>query len=199
MERILGADWPEASDAAFVGSLGSGMVLIPIPWTSHVGGTSVLHPNGSMTFTNVQYILFGGFSDSFDNYMLDIEILGTDGNADPYMLLYGNTGYNTSNWSFVLNFASSTSVTSSSLSGQSSVWIGDNIGTRPTRIQMFIYGPYLAQSTVFRTVMSGDQSDSLIGNLVGVLADNNPYYAMYFDTAFGATFSGKVSLYGMGQ
>jgi|AACY02.3.fsa_nt_gi hypothetical protein len=195
-ERRLDADWPDASDATAT----SGLVLLPTSSIAYSGSSASINPNGSISFTAVTYISAGHFGSTYSNYLIDFRGQSSSATGDPYFYIGTGAGASTTGWTYQYLAATSTSVTAARAgSGTSSAaYIADSTATQRIGFQMYLYGPYLAQPTAFRTVTVGDLSNAAIVDYAGT-HNVSTSYTSWGIAPFNGTITGQISVYGFGE
>lgn len=131
------------------------------------GSSATINANGSITFSTVTALeLRGVFSADYDNYQIVARWTQSTSTANTYLqMVSGTTVDSTANYTWQRIEANSTTIAGSRSSSQTvgGQLLGDAAATYPQGFTTFIYGPYLAQPTVARTLaVSSTGSASII-------------------------------------
>lgn len=164
------------------------------------GSSATINANGSVTFSTVTALeLRGVFSADYDNYQIVARWTQATAAANTYLQMVSGTSVDsTANYTWQRIEANGTTLTSSRASGQTvgGQLIGDAATTYPQGFITFVYGPYLAQPTVGRTL--GVTSTSNASLIESAWSHN---VSSSFDggklSVLTGTASGLVCVYGM--
>jgi len=177
----------------------NGIVLITPTSIAHSSGSASINAGGSVTFSGVTSLSLNGvFSSLYDNYIIDIRCVD-DGTKQLRirMRLAGTDNSTASSYVDQRLRASSTSV-SGTRTTSNIANIFDNSATQRSGLQLFMYGPALAQPTAGRTVTVGGASSAEIADHAWTHNQSTAYDGCSLIMASG-TFTGLVKVYGLVQ
>lgn len=188
--------WP-AADA----TLGGMQLVMPtsIATTGAFASASINH-SGSVTFNACATLSLNGvFTSSYDNYM--VAIRGTssdDAGAVGARLRASTTDASGTNYAIQRLDASSTTVGAGRVTSHTftRLMVLDD-GQRSGGVA-YLFGPYLAQPTAFRSVSASAYLDAYIRDWASTHSLSTSYDGITLANEFGAaTISGLVSVYGL--
>lgn len=163
-----------------------------------VGATASIGVNGSVTFTSATSLSLNGvFTSSYDNYMIVCRATSSVASNISVRFRVGGTDNSTSN-SYVTQEmeANGTTVGGARLTNNLGRIAAMN-ATQRCGFVTNVYGPFLAQPTAFRTVISNDLSSARIVDHAGTHNQSTSYDGITFITDTGSS-TGLVSVYGLG-
>jgi len=161
--------------------------------------TATINAGGSVTFALCATLSLNGvFTSTYDNYIIDIRCVD-DGTKQLRirMRLAGTDNSTASSYVDQRLRASSTSVSGTRTTANIAN-IFDNSATQRSGLQLFMYGPGLAQPTAGRTVTAGGTSSAEISDHAWTHNQSTAYDGCSLIMASG-TFSGLVKVYGLVQ
>ena len=192
----FGLGWSSAQAAEVLG----GMVLMtPTSIASTgTGNSSSIGTNGSVTFSSCATLSLNGvFTSEYDNYMIvcrhstsgsstiggRLRAFGTDASGNDYVRQRLNADGTT---------VSGTRNTANELD--------INLAANSQRIgwTMYVFGPNLSQATAFRSITVSDSSDARIFDYAMTHSLSTSYDGITFYPQAAVTFTGLVSVYGLG-
>ena len=165
--------------------------------------TFTINPNGSVRFSSINspgaqtFAVDGVFSDQYDNYRIVVRGV-SQGNITVQMRLRASGVDDATASSYVSQRlqASGTTVSGSrSTSSLSSVAFFSS--SQRSGFVMDIYGPYLGQSTAWRTVTVSGSSDALIDDYAGTHNQSISYDGFKLMSSSPNNFSGVLCVYVM--
>lgn len=181
-----------------------GLHLIPPTSTTVSGGgsqTATINTNGSVTFSGVYGLkLSGVFTNIYDNYQIVCRTTRSGGNTAIYAyMLNGTTRDTSSNYNFELLQIDGTSYQGSRTTSTTETVLGYSSTTRPHGFVCFIYGPYLSQPTVGRSLAVDSTSNARIYEAAWSHNVSSSFdgIELYFNNTAGQTSEGLVCVYGM--
>jgi hypothetical protein len=190
MERVLDGTWAEVVD---------GMGLIEPASVSFSGTSAAITGLGSVEFSAVSSLSLNGvFSSDFDNYMLVMRFLSTDG-------IWLNARFRSS---AVDNSTASSYVTQNLIANGTSIGtdvgrLTDNAGrffganfTLRNGFATYIYGPSLTQPTAWRSTGVNDALSARTFDFAGTHNQSVSYDGLTL-ICTSQTISGRVAVYGM--
>lgn len=122
--------------------------------SSGSGNSSTINANGSISFSSCASLSMNGvFTSAYDNYMLVTETSASGGGDFAFRLRVSGTDSSSSyTWQYV-RFNNTTQTAARGVA-QTSGYIGsvDITGTTRDGHTMYLFGPYLSQTTVTRSV-----------------------------------------------
>lgn len=179
----------------------SGMILMR-PTSIVVAGTGAtasIGVNGSVTFTSATSLSLNGvFTSAYDNYMVVMRDNSSATTQYFYRLRTAGTDASGANYTYQYIQADGTTVNGARTSSATAGWCGYSSSTQRSGQTVYLYGPNLAQPTAVRSV-------SVVGADSGRILDNASTHSV--STAYDGitiypnsptTFSGLVSVYGLG-
>lgn len=179
----------------------SGMVLMrPSSIVSTgTGASATIGTNGSVTFSTCATLSLNGvFTSGFDNYMVVMRDVSSATTQYFYRLRLAGTDASGANYTYQYIQADSTTVNGARTSSATAGWCGYSSSTQRSGQTVYLYGPNLAQPTAVRSV-------SVVGADSGRILDNASTHSL--STAYDGitiypnspvTFSGLISVYGLG-
>lgn len=179
--------------------------LVTITPTSIVstgtGNSSSINTNGSVTFESCETLSLNGvFTSSYDNYMISIR---TQNSASSLSALYarlranGTDDVTASGYSAQTINVQGTTISGLRVTGTSGIW-GATSATRRDGITVYLFGPQLAQSTVWRGVNFVGDAGGTVYDVTGTHTQATSYdgFTIYPSTN---TISGLITVYGFNQ
>lgn len=164
-----------------------------------VGATASIGVNGSVTFTSATSLSLNGvFTSGYDNYMVVMRDNSSATTQYFYRLRTAGTDASGANYTYQYIQADGTTVNGARTSSATAGWCGYSSSTQRSGQTVYLYGPNLAQPTAVRSV-------SVVGADSGRILDNASTHSV--STAYDGitiypnsptTFSGLVSVYGLG-
>jgi hypothetical protein len=161
--------------------------------------TATISSLGSVDFAAVDTMYVNGvFSSGYDNYMLVCRHhKDTSGTAAFYVRVAASGAEdNGSNYTVQELYATSTTVGGFRTSSGNKARIGDSSNTARNGDVTYIYGPYLAQPTAFRSVEVAGSNSAFTYDIASTHNQSTSYDGIRLFISSG-TFSGRVAVYGM--
>lgn len=163
------------------------------------GSSATINSNGSVAFSTVTALdLRGIFSADYDNYQIVARWTQATSGANIFMKMISGTSVDSLSYGWQRNEVSASTITGSRSGNQivGGQLLGDASTARPQGFVSFVYGPYLSQQTVGRTLgVSSLSNASIIESAWGHGTSSS------FDGAqliiYAGTASGLVCVYGM--
>lgn len=161
------------------------------------GNSSSISANGSVTFSSCATLSLNGvFNADYDNYMIVCRNLNTtEGNSNLFRLRASGTDASGSNYVDQYIYASSTSV----FAARTTLTNG-GIGFTSTNRQgytLYVFGPYLAQPTAFRSVCGSGYATATVIDRAGTHSLSTSYDGITLLYGGGDSESGLIGVYGM--
>lgn len=188
MERVLDGTWAEVVD---------GMALIEPASIAFSGTSAAIVGLGSVEFSAVTSLSLNGvFSSLFDNYMVVVRhVSNTGSNGTVLRLRSAGTDATGSNYTRQYIEANSTTV-SGGRDTTTSARVTNVSDSQRGGDSIYIYGPYLAQSTAFRNVGVPTFGSAGILDYASTHSLSTSYDGFTF--AVGANnMTGRIAVYGM--
>ena len=189
--------WSSAPSAEVLG----GMVLMtPTSIASTgTGNSSSIGANGSVTFSSCETLSLNGvFTSDYDNYMI---VMRTDPSGARLLearLRASGTDASGSNYTYQMLAAGSTTVSAGRTASQSVTRFGYFDGATMNGISIYCFGPYLSQPTALRSVTVSDNASAYIEDYASTHSLSSAYDGVSFLSNNTQTFTGLVSVYGLG-
>ena len=197
--RVLDGTWVEADDF----SPGMGMALITPTSIAFSGTSASIGANGSVEFSACTSLSLNGvFTGDYDNYMIVAgQLSQNDATGRALSLRLRSSGVDSSTgYTVQYLFADSTTLTAAR-NTLNQAWFGAVQGSGTTQksgVMGYVYGPYLAQPTAFRTTDAFTASGAYITNYASTHSPSTQYDGFtYLSDAAGVSISGLVSVYGL--
>lgn len=164
------------------------------------GNSSSINTNGSVTFSTCATLSLNGvFTSSYDNYMISIRHLGsTSSDALNMRLRASGTDASAANYVTQTLRSDGTTVDAVRLTAQTAHRIGSVENLLRYGLSAYCFGPYLSQSTVFRSVGAEAEENARIYDTVGRHSLSTSYDGFTLIPASG-TFTGLITVYGFNQ
>lgn len=162
------------------------------------GNSSSINTNGSVTFSACATLSLNGvFSADYDNYQIVIRMTQSASNSDPLFRYRasGTDNSTASSYTYQELLVSSTTVSSSRSTTDTGFLIDSATGLQ-TGAVLFVYGPYLTQPTVSRSVGVGTTSNGVIHDVANSHNQSTAYDGISFLPLAGS-ISGLLGVYGM--
>lgn len=194
LEKRLDSDWPTPTPYA------TNLIKPTSIASTGTGNSSSIGANGSVTFSSCATLsLDGVFSAAFDNYMIVIRHLGST-NSDALNMRLRSSGTDSSAANYVTQTLRSdgTTVDAVRLTAQTEYRIGSVENLLRYGLSANCFGPYLSQPTAFRSVGAEAEENARVYNTAGTHSLSTSYDGFTLIPASG-TFTGLVSVYGLGQ
>lgn len=181
----------------------NGIVLIK-PSSVEIYGfgseSAVINPNGSVTFLNCDYIGFDNvFNSSYDNYIIDMRYKTSSTFLKEIIFNLRASGLDDSSFNPYVQqriIADSTSVTASRFTSSTGHVTYAETDIASEGVEIFCYGPSLAQPTAIRSV--GVNADTSAGIADVALTHNQSVaYDGFSLEIVSATFDGFIKVYGL--
>ena len=181
-------------------------LIVPTSVTATGGCSASASATGKITFSGVRvdgtFTVEGAFSADYDNYLFVWgSLVGDNGTLQMRMRVSGSDASGSDYARQTLN-ADSTSVTAARATSQTNVRIAQLAGTTLYGgYHSYVYGPYLAQPTAFRTV--GCHAD-FGGRIIDVASTHSLSTSYTGFTIFGGDSSprvaaGTLQIFGLSQ
>jgi hypothetical protein len=177
----------------------NGIDLIIPTSIAHTSGSASINAGGSVTFTGVTALSLNGvFSSTYDNYVIDMRhSASTTVNPRIRMRTAGTDNSTTNSYVFQRILANGTSVSGERVTGNNA-FIGGATSTQRDGLDLFVYGPNLAQPTAMRSVTvygftAAAMFDCAVTHNQSVSYDG---FSILNDGS-GATFTGLIKVYGL--
>lgn len=161
------------------------------------GNSSSISANGSVTFSTCATLSLNGvFSADYDNYMVVCHQSQNFADNARIRLRAGGTDAN-SNYVQQTLYANGTSITAGrGASDANLVYLP--YATQRTGFVLSMYGPYLAQPTVTRSVTVGDNTSADLYDVAVTHSLSTQYDGFtFFPQSGGVTISGRIAVYGL--
>lgn len=192
-KRILDNTWRNAD------TLGIRLLIPSSVAAVGTGSSATINTNGSITYSSAHTIRVNGvFSATYDNYM--IVVRGTENGAYSYRMRLRASGTDdTTANSYVSQGLqiSGTTEAGDRVTGENwyMAW-ADN--TSKSGFTTYIYGPYLAQATAYRTTTVNDLAGARIYDHAGTHNQATSYdgFTLYDNTGL-RSLGGRIAVYGM--
>lgn len=181
--------------------MSAGLVLItPSSVTGSVGAT--INTNGSVSFSSASVLQLNDvFTSTYDNYRIVFRGTASAGDSLIARWVDGTTPSATANYQFQQYQVNGTAITGAR--NQQDYTIIASIGSYgPTGLVVDVYGPKLAQQTAYRSVSvyAGTSNSTVqIAEWAGTHDLTGTYEGIYVGPILGATWSGKIAVYGWNQ
>jgi hypothetical protein len=175
-----------------------GMVLMMPSSVDKTGAssTATIETNGSVTFGSCETLSLNGvFTTDYDNYMIVIRHKGSTSNAYNSRLRASGTDASGSNYTFQFLQANGTTVSGNRSTSQTSGRLSSHAAD-PAGLTLYVYGPFLAQPTAYRTVTMESEATVRILDFAGTHSLSTSYDGITLFADAGNT-TGLVSVYGL--
>jgi hypothetical protein len=175
-----------------------GMVLMNPTSIAYSGTSATLGANGQVTFSAVTSLSLNGcFTADFDNYVVSWG-LTTFTAIDNVRARLRSAGSDASGSNYTRQYliADSTTVAAARGTSQTSAVVAFFDNTTPTGYVNYIYGPFLAQPTAFRSVGHSGYSGSYLQDDANTHSLSTSYDGITFFAASG-NLTGKLQVYGV--
>lgn len=174
-----------------------GMVLLKPTSIAHSGTSASVGANGQVTFTAVTSLSLNGvFSADFDNYVLSCQLKATAGTPNSYFRMRSSgTDDSGNNYTLQYLFANSTTV-SASRATDNGLTLFSADSSMTTGYQAYIYGPYLAQPTAFRSTTVYNAASVILRDNAGTHNQSTSYDGFTFFMDSNAV-TGALQVYGV--
>jgi hypothetical protein len=165
------------------------------------GNSSSIGTNGSVTFSSCETLALNGvFTSEYDNYMMVVNALASDAGAWNIEAYLRSSGTNATGSDYVRQtvYAVNTSITAGRTT-TGYLRFGQIAGTSLYSGQIvYLYGPYLAQPTAWRSADGNAESSATIYDIGGTHGLSNQYdgITVYPSMNAGGKMSGSISIYG---
>lgn len=161
------------------------------------GSSATINANGSVSFTSAATLqLEGVFSADYDNYQIVCRMTkSTSGSGVSVQVVSGSTPNATSNYIYQELSVAGTSIAGSRSSGTFGAW-SYATPTQPGGFVAYIYGPYLSQPTVSRSVSVDGLSSVTIQEYAWSHNVSSAFDGFKLDFLLG-TCAGRIAVYGM--
>ena len=161
------------------------------------GSTATINTNGSVTFSSCETLSLNGvFSADYDNYMIVARHSTTNDYAWRIRFRASGTDNSTAS-SYVHQYLFSSSTTIEGARTTTNYGQLSNRGnTQRAGVVGWVYGPFLAQPTAYRSVMADDYLSAAVLDFAGTHNQSTSYDGITFIAAAGS-FTGLVAVYGM--
>jgi hypothetical protein len=166
-----------------------------------VGSSATINDSGSVTFaTAVTLSLNGVFSSLYDNYIIDMRHQGGSGTTYELQLRLRASGTDASggNYTRQFVFAGSTTIVGERSTNNNVARIGSLSSTQRSGLELFMYGPNLAQPTAFRSVPVEGADNARILDCAATHSLSTAYDGFTL-LASTDTFTGLMKVYGLRQ
>lgn len=159
--------------------------------------TATIIGQGSVEFTTVATVSLNNvFSADYDNYLITIRYTGSINNVELFARLRSGTDNSTTN-SYVYQLVHATGTTIAGLRTTSNqTRFGNSGNERINGISIYVYGPFLAQPTAFRSISAYGLSGAAIVEYASTHNQSVSYNGITLYPSTG-TFGGVVSVYGL--
>lgn len=192
LERRLDNDWPSPTPYA------TNLVTPTSIASTGTGNSSSIGANGSVTFSSCATLSLNGvFTSDYDNYMISIRHSTTaDYTLNIRFRASGTDNSTASSYVFQYLFADATSISGARTTTTSGSFSYRG-NTQRAGVTGFIYGPFLAQPTAYRSDLADDYLNATVTSLAGTHNQSVSYDGISF-IASGGSFTGLISVYGLG-
>jgi hypothetical protein len=173
-----------------------GMVLVKPTSISHSGTSATLGANGQVTFSAVTSLSLNGcFTADFKNYATVMQTTNSAGVLVNARLRAAGSDASGNNYIHQVLTGDGSTVTVFRVSATNQVGIAA-MDTGRNGATVFIYGPFLAQPTAFRSVGINSLSGAVNPNYAGTHSLSTAYDGITIIPASG-NFSGTLTMYGL--
>jgi len=187
--RVLDGTWVSTEELG-------GMVLLTPTSIAYTGTSASIGTNGSVEFTaSLSLSLNGVFSADYDNYIIAQSGYGSSNTNTRYMLRT-TTDENGSNYTRQFLQANGSTVAGNRATETNALLGGFNSALGNGTV-VYVYGPFLAQPTAFRSNVVASNSGALLQDCATTHSLPNSYTGI---TLFGdptAYLTGSISVYGL--
>jgi hypothetical protein len=180
-------------------TLTNGLVVMTPTSIAHSGTSASINADGSVEFsamTNLE--LRGVFTGDYDNYMVSIRWSASAQTTVRNRFMSGTTPANGANYTTQKITADGTSVTAGRFGSETYGAIGRGNSAQINGVSVIIYGPYLAQPTVQRTVSSDSTSNAQIVDDAVTHSLPNSYDGLNI-FLLSDNMSGSITVFGFNQ
>jgi hypothetical protein len=166
--------------------------------SSGSGNSSSIGANGAVTFSScVELSLNGVFSSTYDNYQIVIRMSQSSAATDPLFYYRANGTDDATFNSYTYQELTATGTSVSGYRGTASFgFLIDSNNTLRGGAVMFVYGPYLTQPTVSRSLGVGTTSSAVAHDVANSHSQSTAYDGITFRAQTG-NISGLLTVYGM--
>jgi len=176
-----------------------GMVLLTPSSVSKTGTSATVGTNGTVTFSACSVLSLNGvFSAKYRNYLISASYTSNQGNPLRARLRSSGTDDASANAYYRQELETSgTSFTGSS--GTNSFWEVAFIeqGTYDTAFNMYLYCPFLADESIFRTVTQNNANFASIRDYSGIHDVSSSFDGITFICPGAMVLTGSISVYGL--
>lgn len=163
------------------------------------GSTATINSDGSVTFSSCATLSLNGvFTSSYDTYMVVLRGDCSSAANVGYRLRVGGTDNSTaSSYVYQELEATSTTITGVRITGDQGRFCAFN-NTQENGAIVYIYGPFLAQPTAWRSVTANDASSARIDDYAGTHNQSTSYDGFTMIPGSGS-ITGLVTVFGFNQ
>lgn len=162
-----------------------------------IGNSSSINTNGSVTFSSCATLSLNGvFSSTYDNYMIVARHSTTaDYSWNIRFRVSGTDNSTASSYVYQYVFGDSTTVSGARTTSNWATFSARG-NTQRGGVVGYVYGPFLAQPTAYRSDLADDYLNAAVTSFAGTHNQSTSYDGLTFHAAAGS-FSGLVAVYGM--
>lgn len=162
------------------------------------GSSATISANGSVSFSACTGLeLRGVFSADYDNYQIVCRTTQSTTSDSILMFLMSGTTVNTnSNYAYQRLTASGTTVSGTRNTAQPETLIGYSATTQRNGVVVFVYGPYLSQPTVGRSLTADSNTSARIFDHAWSHSESVSFDGTKLTVGSG-TVAGLIAVYGM--
>lgn len=162
------------------------------------GNSSSINTNGSVTFSTCATLSLNGvFTSGYDNYMISLRFIDSSASGNfVAMRLRASGAIDTNNYTTQELFAGATTLTPARTA--TNQWrLAWTSVTQRDGATIYVFGPFLNQTTVFRSVCVAGESNAILFDAAGTHSQASSYDGFTFYPANAG--SGLITVYGFNQ
>lgn len=179
----------------------NGLYLIKPTSIASTGTGATISTDGSVSFSAVSSLSLNGiFSADYDNYLLVMRSVPSA--VDNYYIRYRTSEIdNSTASSYTTQYVAANSglaEASRAINNYGILYYTDSANVPINGVAVFIYGPYLAQPTAWRTIDASGYGGAYFSDVAGTHNQSTPYdgFTLYRAGA-SSSITGRVAVYGM--
>jgi hypothetical protein len=184
-------------------ALTNGLVVMTPSSVAKTGAssTATINADGSVTFGSCETLSLNGvFTSAYDNYMVSFRSIGTAANFPGVRLRASGVDESSASNYYTHQFLFASSTTVSGARSSNNIWFSyGNSTTLYGGMVQYIYGPYLAQPTAHRVVVSDPRDSASIADYAGTHSLSNSYDGFTFSFPSSGNSSGILTVFGFNQ
>lgn len=178
---------------------GDGLISMTPTSIAYSGTSAGINADGGVDFSGIfELELRGVFSTNYENYVLVINNTCTGERTIVSQLMSGTTRDSALNYANQALFGNGGSVTGTRSTGAGgfNIAFAGGSGTLTGGSHIMIYGPYLSQPTVFRSVISRPTSGAVTDERCGTNSSSSSYDGIYLSINSADTMTGTIHVFG---